>query len=295
MAPVSEITSLQSPELGFSVSHQKVELDIDLRTRSLQGRTTITISPHSKDLRLVRLNFRQCELTGLKVDGRTCSGVEYEDPYTRTTLPGEVGAHHYHRLQQRVAGQLKSPPKEELVITLPRSLKIEELDSFSEEAQTTLLSKSVGSSRGDTSTNVPDILQNNRFVPVQLNIEYVVKNIRDGMHFVGWEEGDLRYPHTYTTNSLSPGTACCLFPCKDDLNSRSTWEISIKCQKTIGDALRIPSPQPRSNGVNGMANRVDESQKSHGTEMRFNSFSEEDQALDLAVMCTGDTTDEVRQ
>lgn len=295
MAPMSELPSPQSPELGFSVSHQKVELDIDLRTRSLRGRTEITISPHSKDLKIVRLNCRQCELTGLRVNGRTCSGTAYEDPYERTTLPGEAGVHHYRRLQQRIAGQLKNPPEEELIIALPKGHKIEELDPFSEESQTTLLSKSVGSSRGDTSANVPDILQNNRFVPLQINIEYVVRNIRDGMQFVGWEEGDLRYPHTYTTTSLSPGTACCLFPCTDGLISRSTWEISVKCQKTIGEALRSPRPQARSNGVNGISFGAEESQKSYGANMRLDSFSEEDQALDLAVICTGDTTDEVRQ
>jgi len=295
MVPVPELPGPRVPELGFSVSHQKVELDIDLPNRSLRGRIEMTIRPHSKDLKSIRLNSRQCELTRLTVNGRPTSGASHEDPYKRKTLPWEAGAHQYHMLQQRIEGQLKNPPEEELIIILPRSLKIEELDPFSEEAQTTLLSKSIGSSKGDGSANVPELLQNNRFVPIQVNIEYVVQSIRDGMQFIGWEDEDLRYPHAYTTNSLSPGTACCLFPCTDDLTSRSTWEISIKCQKTIGDALRNQKFDSLVNGVNVLSNNENSSHNSSGEKRKHGNFSEEDQALDLTVVCTGDTTDEVRQ
>ncbi len=295
MAPLFEILSPQVPELGFSVSHQKVELDIDLPSRSLRGRTEMTIRPHSKDLRSVRLNCRQCELKHLTVNGKSSSGLTYRDPYSRTTLPWKAGAHQYHMLQQRIEGQLKSPPEEELIINLPKSLKIEELDPFSEEAQTTFLSKGVGSSKGDGSATIPELLQSNRFVPIQVNIEFIVKNIRDGMQFVGWEDEDLRYPHAYTTNYLSPGTACCLFPCTDDLTSRSTWEISVKCQRTVGDALRSSKTQPLVNSVKGSPNAENSSHALSGVRNQYANFSEEDQALDLAVICTGDTTDEVRQ
>lgn len=204
-------------------------------------------------------------------------------------------------LQQRVEGQLKDPPEQELLIHLPKSLNIDELDPFSEEAQGILLSKTLGSSKRDSrdgSVTAIDFAQSTRtgveqtarFTPITLSIEYVVKRIRDGMNFVGWEEEDLRYPHAYSTNSLSPGTACCLFPCTDDLTSRCTWEIAIKCQKTIGDALRSTSSsngQPHLNGVN---------RDHHGpnTSDKYNNFSDEDKALDLAVICTGDMTDEVR-
>lgn len=294
MAPIPEVPSPQVPELGFSITHQKVELEIDLPNRSLRGRTEITINPHSKDLKSIRLNCRQCELRRLTVNGRPSSGATYEDPYERITLPWEAGAHQYHMLQQRIEGQLKNPPLEELNIILSKSFKIEELDPFSAEGQTTLFSKSVGSSKGDGSANAPDLFQNNRFVPIQVNIEYVVKKIRDGMQFVGWEEGDLRYPHAYTTNSLSPGAACCLFPCTDDLTSRSTWEISIKSQKTIGDALGTPRSWPQVSGVNGASNGVGGTHNTSSGKERSSNLSDEDQALDLVVICTGDNTDEVR-
>ena len=301
MAPISELPSPQVPELGFSVSHQKVELDIDLPNRSLRGRTEITLSPHSKDLKSVRLSCRQCELRRLTVNGKACSGATYEDPYKRAALPWKAGVHQYHLLQQKLEGQLKRPPEPELTVMLPKSLKIEDLDPFSEEAQSILLSKSIGSNKGDGSVNAIDSAQNSRtvaeqalrFTPIQLNIEYVVTQVRDGIQFVGWEEGDLRYPHAYSKNSLSPGAACCLFPCIDDLTSRCTWEISIKCQKTLGDAFGIPIPQPQPNGVHGISNGVKGDRTAHNTQCRYNDLNVGDKALDLVTLCTGDMTDEV--
>ena len=44
---------------GFSVSAQKVHLDIDFATLSVKGKTEITVQPHSKELRTIRLNCRQ--------------------------------------------------------------------------------------------------------------------------------------------------------------------------------------------------------------------------------------------
>ena len=302
MAPPPELPSPQAHELGFSISHQKVELDVDLPTRSLKGRTEIIVNPHSKDLRVIRLNCRQCALTRVSVNNKPCAGAVYEDPYSRATLPWKAGVHQYHMLQQRVEGQLKDPPEQELSIHLPKSLKIDELDPFSEEAQGIVLSKTLGGSKRDSrdgSLTAIDLAQSARtgaeqtarFTPITLSIEYVVKKIRDGMHFVGWEDGDLRYPHAYSTNSLSPGAACCLFPCTDDLTSRCTWEISIKCQRTVGDALRsapIPNGQLHVNGVNGNHQSPTMSDKS-------SNFSDEDKARDLVVISTGDMTDEVRE
>ena len=300
MAPPSELPSPQAPELGFSISHQRVELDIDLPTQSLRGRTEIILNPHSKDLKTVRLNCRQCILSRLVVNNRPCPGAAYQDPYSRAKLPWKAGVHQYHMLQQKVEGQLKDPPDQELLLHLPKSTKIDELDPFSEEAQGILLSKTLGKtdSRAGSVTAIDlsqsartGVEQTARFTPITVNIDFVIKKIRDGMHFVGWEEGDLRYPHAYTTNSLSPGAACCLFPCTDDLTSRSTWEISIKCQKTVGDGLRSFSNskvQLQSNGTNGNPNRPSGNDK-------YDDFSDEDKALDLAVICTGDMTDEVRK
>lgn len=305
MAPVADAESPHAPDLGFSISHQKVELDINLLPRSLRGRTEITVNPHSKDLRSVRLNFRQGEIRSLTVNGKPCAGLKYEDPYNRTTLPFRAGVHNFFMLQEKLTGPLNNPPEKELTVKLGKNVKIDELDPFSEEAQSILLSKTFGSNKrelGDSSAidltqgSRTGIEQTARFTPITLIIEYEIKRVRDGMHFVGWEEEDLQYPHAYSTNSLTPGSACCLFPCLDELTSRCTWEISIKCSKTIGDSVQKPSETKSllpANGVKGLSHGRNGAHTIPGTVERPNSFSTEDKALEILVVCTGDMTDEV--
>ena len=299
MVGLIDVLSPPAPGLGFSVLHQKVELDIDLLSRSLKGKTELTISPHSKDLKILRLNCRQCELRNLSVNGRPSSSAPYQDPYKRATLPWNAGVHQYHMLRRKLEGQLKDPPEEELVINLPKSLKIEELDHFSVEALTTTITKTGGGIKRESSDGIVGDLsqgpqtgydQTARFSSIIVRIEYVIHKIRDGIHFAGWEQGDLRYPHAYSKNSLLPGSACCLFPCVDDCASRSTWDVSIKCPRTIGDALRPHESFKASLQVNGDSLN---GSRDGSMEEGLPNFSDEDRALDLAVVCTGDMTDEV--
>ena len=298
--PIPEPAIPQVQELGFSILHQKVTLDLDLSSRSLRGRTEITINPHSRDLRSVRLNCRQCKLNRVTVNGRPCASAPYDDPYDLVNLPWKAGVHQYHMLQQRVEKQFKRPVEEELVINFSKSLRIEELDPFSEEAQNLLLSKGAGVGKGDTSAGSIDLAQNPktaiepaaRFTPIQIYIEYTIEYIRDGMQFVGWEDGDLRYCHAYTTNSLAPGAACCLFPCTDNINARCTWEISIRCHKTIRDTFSDRPLQTLSNGMS-VTNGADGHLSTGQSMDRVNNFRDEDKALDLVVICTGEMTDEV--
>lgn len=312
MVGLVETPGLPSSGVGFLVSHQRVELDIDLVSRSLKGKTEITINPQSKDLRTIRLNCRQCELKRLSTNGKGAPTVLYEEPYGRAKLNWHAGASQFHMLRQRVEGQLRNPPEEELVVTLPKSIRIDELDPFSVEAQNLLLAKSIGPAKkepGDasiidlTQSSKVAVEQTARYTPITLYVEFVIEKIRDGMQFVGWEVGDLRYPHAYTRNSSLPGAACCLFPCVDSPSSRCTWEISIKSSKTIGDALKrsvLPATQLNGNTITGGPKNVNEAIPNgvNGEHSTANTdsvpdFSDEDRALDLSVVCSGDLTDEV--
>ena len=307
MAPIVETANPPPADLGFSVSHQVVELNIDLHSRSLTGRTTITINPHSKDLRNIRLNCRQAVVTRLSLNGKPCSTITLTDPYKNAKLKWNAGVQQYDMLQRKLEGQFKDPPEEELSVVIPKTVKIDELDPFSEEAQNILLSRVSGSSKKDSGDgSAIDIVQSSRtaieqtarFTTINLIIEYVIERIRDGMHFVGWEEGDIRYPHAYTTNYIASGAACCLFPCIDNLTSKCSWEISIKCQKTVGDILQqspnsSSSSGPQANGVHGVPSSVNETNGHRKFDGQSYSFSDEDKALDLVVICTGDVTDEV--
>ncbi|KAI9758015.1 MAG: hypothetical protein M4579_003251, partial [Chaenotheca gracillima] len=286
-------------DLGFSVSHQKVELDIDFRTKTLKGKAELTISPHHKDLKSIRLNCRQCVLKRVRVNGKGPS-LKYQEPYSRFKIHPDATVHQYHQLRNKLGPALKEPPEEELVVTLPKSVHIEELDPFSAEAQAQTGTRGGGAGRESTAdvpvTAGPRSADDHtgtggtgpRFTPLTLYVEYAIENVRDGIHFVGCDEDDPRYPHAYTRNSMFPGSSCCLFPCVDDVSARCTWEISIKCAKTLGDAFRPAKFEGLASATAG-----DAASTANGTQGNTEDGDmSEDAALEMTVVCSGDLTDE---
>ncbi|KAI9866635.1 MAG: hypothetical protein M1813_001187 [Trichoglossum hirsutum] len=304
MVGVMEPPPPMPPGLGFSVLHQKVELDVDFATKSLKGKTEILISPHYKDLKKIRLNCRQCSLKRLNINGRPPT-LLYNEPYSKFKIHPTASVHQHHMLRQKLAPQLREPPEEELVVNLPKSVRIEEIDLFAMDVGNVLASRVNGVAKRDSgdatsvaatpASRVDD--QAGRFKPLTVYIEFAISRVRDGLHFIGLDEGDPRYPHAYTKNFSFPGSACCLFPCVDDLSTRCTWEITIKCPRTLGDAV--------SHLVNGSNRRDQESgvglDNGHGDGMMLNEGSTQDssgltgdeKALDMVVVCSGDLTDEI--
>ena len=300
MVPMPEATSPGVLGLGFSVSHQRVELVIDPVTRSLTGRTELLVKPHTKDLQDIRLNCRQCQPTSIRVNFKSASAPDYVDPYAKTQLPYITDIQQYDFLRERIEHQLSVPPHEELVIKLGKSIKIEEEDPFAHG-----FAKAGGSKRdsyaGDDGADATQDADTGgessaQFTPLFVDIEFTIPRLRTGLHFVGWEVGDLRYPHMFTTNSSLPGSACSLFPCVDELVSRCTWDISVTCPKTLGDAFQKPYPPPSYNQMAGkvgdFGNSVDRNPSTSSYEWP-NSLSKEDKALELCVIGTGEVTDEV--
>lgn len=298
MAPAEAPTIPSVDVPGFSIAHQKVTLDIDLPARSLKGETEITINPLSQNLKTIPLDCRQCSLTKVSVNGKQCKAIDGQDPYARAQLPYQATVNQYHALQRKIGDALQDGLK----LTSPNNFKIETLDSSSEEAHTLASSKSIGSATKPQTADGPtsDVTQDTRrgeqvtgFAPITVVIEYVINNIRDGMHFAGWEEGDLRYPHAYTTNPLVPGVAPCLFPCVDDLTAQCTWEISVRCPKTLGDVFPKHPSAERAIVNHQAPSAPGNTQNRVRYVERFDDFSDEDKALELVVTCTGDMTDDI--
>ncbi|KAL5361731.1 hypothetical protein BJX96DRAFT_88371 [Aspergillus floccosus] len=263
-----------APGQGFTVAHQKVELEIDFLNKSLKGKTEITIHPLYKDLRVIRLNFRQGELKRLNINGKAPT-IKYVDPYDSLQL---YGPHYHQRLSHKIDGLLKSPPEPDLLLTIPKSVRIDELDPSSIEAQDQMAlrgSGSVDDLGGPLSTT------GIQFAALTVYIEFTIDNIRDGLQFVGVENSDRRYPHAYTTNPLGYGVGCPLFPCVDDPSSRCTWEMSIKCPCSLGDLF---DRKGRDSSGGNAASRSKSSSR---------YISPDDENLDISVICSGDMTDEI--
>lgn len=270
------------PGLGYSIAHQKVELEVDFANKGLKGKTEITIHPHHKDLKVIGLNFRQGDVKRLTVNGKMPI-VKYTDPYDSLQL---YGSHYHGRLASKINDLVKTLPQPDLFLTIPKNVRIDELDPFSIEAQNQMALRATGA--GDdlegqlnpkaTETTFP------RFTALSVYIEFTVDHIRDGLQFVGVGNGDRRYPHAYTTNPLGYGVGCPLFPCLDDPSSRCTWEFSIKCPCSLGDMF---DRKHRDSSAPATPNRS----KAASESGRY--ISSDDETLDLTVVCSGDLTDEI--
>jgi transcription initiation factor TFIID subunit 2 len=225
------------PELApsFSVAHQVVDLDIDFQARKVSGNTEITIHPRSKDLKIVKLNLRQCQITRLTVNGRSVSRMQYTDPYTKAKLAGNSDVHQHHYLSHKLDSSTKSPPDGEVSFDVPKAVRIEEvnLNTISNDQNGNTAGASLlESTQGLADTSIA------RFTPLIISIGFTAADVRGGIHFVAHGTGTGRFPQAYTLKTNVPGNACSIFPCVDAFNARCTWDVKVKTPRTVGDALR---------------------------------------------------------
>ena len=278
-APLDVPLPPAAPEPGFTVARQSVTLEIDFANQSLRGKTEIDIHPDSTELRTIKLNARQCKLKRLNVNGKG-PPLRFFDPYESTKIFSQATVKQHHLLSQKLEPHLRPHPEEELVITLPKNIQIKEQSQPSYASQIPIPSRPVN---GKSTPDGPEQAQTTadttfaRFTPLKIYIEYTVENVKDGLHFVGCDQGSGQYPHVYTRNWMRPGSACCLFPCVDDLQARCIWDITIKCPTTLALAL------PHSQGSQG-PNRPNDAAR--GTNTSYLN-------KELVVLCSGDMTDDV--
>jgi transcription initiation factor TFIID subunit 2 len=321
MEPIfQEQAPLPQEKLTFVVQHQKVELDIDLATQSLTGRTTIHIIPKTKHLRDIRLDARQCVISTVKVGpsmGIAAEQVnldenikyerapfEYEDPMKKLNPLRRVNwTANQHTLQHERVGEYAESGS--LTIKLPPKVRIEEEEQSFEAAAASIARASsvmlngIPEPQSATPTTTPKIAHDNAFKEIRVQIEFSISNFRDGLHFVGLTEGDSRYPHVYTRHSVDSGTASCIFPCLDNSSpsSRWTWDIFVTCSRTLGDAVKRPPPLPKQlHGKNRIASELPNGLNDGApTEDYQVQLSDEEKLLEMTVVCSGrlenETTD----
>lgn len=280
MASIEEDEAVSSTvsSAEFTVSHQEVEFDVNFATQSLSGHTAITIQPLTKELKAIRLNCRQISIKNITVDGLLPQSTQFHDPYEDLSLRPSFEVHQHHLIHDKLQSDLKSPPDGELVIALPKKLKITELDP--QDLRTTEDGGVV-------------------YKTITVDIYYTVKDSRDSLHWVGLCEGDLRHPHVYTSNRSSPyAPPCFVFPCIDSFSSRSTWKIIILCSRTLRDIVT----KPENGQTNGLTNgnhslsNVDHINGdlstlggpfSRSDKFHLRTLTEEEKSLELSVVCSG--------
>lgn len=284
---------------SFVVVGQEVELDVNFRERSITGTSTLLIFPLVDDLQEVSVDARQFDIDtkNILVDGRRTVAT-YKDPYDLLDIPPEwsLGATQHHIAKNRM-----------------RSLLPERRPDVPIGQREELMTNSLGCVPADRSLKISlrpddlskdDVVYEDKFprrdslansedgkVGLKISIPFRSKRIRDGLQFVGIEEGDTRYPHVYTRHSNEPGTASCIFPCIDDPGQRHLIKVSIKFPRTLGDALeqRLATQQ----ATDGPAN-VNRKRKQGEPESRQpNSvLIEEDKLLEMTLISSGTLTGE---
>ena len=286
-----------APRRDFIVVSQKLDLEIDFEQQSLIGSTQIRIRPLIKALRTIKLNCRQCSLSRMTVDGKNINTWSYQDPYKLSRLRlGAYTVNHHDALRSEVSSWLKSPPEEELSISLPKTVFIREDTSGLDGGQGGYFGRLQGrrtNTTAETPVTVAAVDPTVRFAELSIEINFELRQFRDVLHFVGLTNGDPRYPYAYTTNSPFPGTACSLFPCVDDPTSRCQWEISIKCPRTLDDAFKnMKSSRPSAGNEASTQEGMQIDVATENSEGAL-GLSEEESSLEIQVVCSGDLADEV--
>ncbi|KAI0804403.1 hypothetical protein GGR55DRAFT_658413 [Xylaria sp. FL0064] len=295
-APV-ELPVDDTPPRPYVVFKQQVELEIDFREKRVWGRSHILVVPIEPDVSEVYIDARQCAIDVKNITVSNCPAQAfYEDPCDKLAIPDafQISAPQWpirkHRMERLLHHRRKEVPvmahdlaccqplDGSLRVTLPSADDVKKRNRDASKAdQQELLIHADGNVQG-----------------YRISIPFELKNVHNGLHFVGVDEGDMRYPHVYTRHSVEPGTACSIFPCIDDPGCRHNWKISITCPRTLGDAFRPPlAPQQRSKSattLNGSQKR-----KFGEEELSKNDYglTEEDKQLEMTVVCSGFLTGEV--
>lgn len=210
---------------GFSISHQKVVLEIDF-SGSLWGYTEITIIPTSSELRAIHLHSRQCTIQSVTVAGHPAD-FAHLDPLTNISMGGQSEAQDCHRhpeLKRKIYSALQESDEGELSIAIPPEVSLKQSShssfglSFANEVATPE-PQTPGYAQAQTS--IPE------FSPITINVTYSLRNPVDGFEFVlPTDLYPFRVPHAYTTPS-SPDSARCWVPCLDNLWEKCTWEFEF--------------------------------------------------------------------
>lgn len=282
--------------MDFTVLAQKLELDIDFVTQSLKGKTVITIQPKTPELKSIRLNARQCIIKEATIGGRSAL-FKYDDPYARVQMRPSWTVYQHDIARELLEADLKlapQDPEDALEVLMPKGVKIKETG-----AVMVIGARANGMVNGDVPDSAaPKIESVGSYGNLDISVEFAIPSFRDGLHFVGLLDGDDRYPHVYSHNSGLSGMACSIFPCVDSVSSRHEWDISIRCARTLGDAVRRPSRSLADHSSSMLTNGISHSdgvaQTNEIEEAEYTvSLTEDDMRKEMVVICSGDLTDDI--
>ncbi|OCH90063.1 hypothetical protein OBBRIDRAFT_793679 [Obba rivulosa] len=206
---------------GFSISHQKVVLEIDF-SGSLWGYTELTVVPTSNELKTIHLHSRQCTIHSVTVSSHPAEFV-HNDPLSNLSISNAQDCHNHPELKRKLYSALAEGDEGELSIAIPKEVSLRQ----SGHAAMGIVSEAATPEPQTPGPNFQNSLPVPEFVPIVVNIAYSLRKPVDGIQFVVPTDAyPYRVPHVYATPS-SPDAARCWVPCVDNLWEKCTWEFEF--------------------------------------------------------------------
>lgn len=307
----------------FRLSHQDVNLDIDMVKKSVSGVTEIAITPTSSSLRTIKLDCREMKISSVTVNNRRTNYIHQDllyinnpkdfdkkvesscinifDLYSR-----ELTIHQHHIIRQKLNylfGDVNFDPREpstevqngnteELKIILPENFRFEQSDRFD--------SPDLGHDSG-TPAHLRKSTHSSAYAPIIVRVKYSVKNPQNGLHFVTGDKIDVKNWHVYTTNSEFNISTSSWVPCIDNLWDKCSWTIELDIPRTTKELERVITPpdntsrhETRPAAIEPEAEQADN--ENGEVEMEDNELTndnnedrnlDDEEYLDL-VVCAGD-------
>lgn len=290
------------------VGHQRINIDVDLDQKKIQGFTEITILPLTNLLRVIKLDCREMKINNIYINNIPHTNYIYEDmlyinddaffegstaakSYNMFDLYSkDVGIHQHHLIRQKlnyIFGEVNMDPNdptkelnsntEELVILLPDNLNLE-LTDVNSINQTPITSMTPLNTKSRNTFNEV-------YTPIQIKIDYETKNPRNGVNFVTPKNVDKKSWVAYTTNSDYGVSTSSWVPCIDNLWDRCTWSLEVNVPRSAKDI-----GNPRFIGAdddNDENNFNTEKQKLDDKDSKDELDEDEEEQHDL-VVCSGD-------
>ncbi|KAI0652328.1 hypothetical protein C8Q79DRAFT_937038 [Trametes meyenii] len=213
---------------GFTISHQKVVLEIDF-SGHIWGYTTITLNPTSRDLKAIHLHARQCVIHSVTV-GPFQADFVHHDPFAHLSVTNAQDVHNHPELKRRVYSALAEGDEGELSISIPREVAVTPSGS---RAQAGLMSEAATpepQTPGQASQQSHSVTE---YKQIEVTITYSLKDPADGVQFVlPSEHYPTRVPHVFTTPS-SPDASRCWVPCIDNLWEKCAWDFEFVVPRSL--------------------------------------------------------------
>ncbi|KAI0830772.1 hypothetical protein BC628DRAFT_1355553 [Trametes gibbosa] len=212
---------------GFTISHQKVVLEIDF-SGHIWGYTTITLNPTSKDLKTIHLHARQCDIHSVTVGSFEADFVHH-DPFAHLNL-SNADVHNHPELKRRVYSALSEGDEGELSICFPQEVAVTPSGSRTQAGIISEAATPEPQTPGHLSLPSHSVTE---YRQIEVTVTYSLRNPADGVQFVlPSDPYPTRVPHVFTIPS-SPDSSRCWVPCIDNLWEKCAWDFEFVVPRSL--------------------------------------------------------------